>query len=691
MDLADVFAGLDAHPWASVPHAYGPAEDLPDLLRALAEGDDEEAEEALSDLYGAILHQGTVYAASVDAVPYLAGIAAAGRRTVEVLCLLGGLAESEDEWKVPVGAVRDAVAAQLPLILPRLADEDESVRLLAAWTVGHAGVAHALPVLRSRWATEKDVDVRAQLLTAMGRLSLSAVLDDATALIAPDTPAPLRLAALLISLRAEEPWTAAHHAAALGLLPTGDLTVDPYGPHAREPLHAIVDGLLLLDSEDGREGAFALLEAALRDPRPEVRNEALPVADHACCVSRSAPRRLLPAIAALAAEPWAATLLAKLGPLAAEAAPVLAELAAQPDDEAADRALAALLRVEPRQAAPLLARDLDRRPRALEVAGDPYGPVLPFAPGLLAAARARLTVEGLESTETATLVHLLRRWGPQAAAALPELTAVLPRFHHAAAAISAVAAGGSAAERRRAAAVLRELAGPVAVARAHHDLTGETGFLLDTVTERLAASCEVAEAARAAGDLGAAAAGLLPALRAALGDADAEPAVASLDADVAIAVALWRIEGDAEEVVPVLASVLDRVQGRQWYRWTVVEALRAAALLGTAARPLIPRLEGLLDDPEKAPAAALALLDITDPDTVDPARLADAVLRSAEAGADVRGACEFLQALGADALHTAQRWRIAELAEDDRRIVAFGSVIDSIREDERLRALLAGL
>ncbi|MFH8381551.1 hypothetical protein ACH4E7_11480 [Kitasatospora sp. NPDC018058] len=101
MDPADALAGLDAHPWASVSHAYGPAEDLPDLLRALAEGGGD-AEEAISELYSCILHQGTVFPASTDAVPYLARIAAAAAEhgAAEILRLLGGLAESDDEWKI---------------------------------------------------------------------------------------------------------------------------------------------------------------------------------------------------------------------------------------------------------------------------------------------------------------------------------------------------------------------------------------------------------------------------------------------------------------------------------------------------------------------------------------------------------------------------------------------------------------
>ncbi|MDC2956742.1 HEAT repeat domain-containing protein [Streptomyces gilvifuscus] len=693
MDLADALSGLDAHPWASVSHAYGPAEDLPDLLRALAEGGGD-AEEAMSELYSCILHQGTVYSASVDAVPYLARIAAAARPgTTEVLCLLGGLAESDDEWEITPGAVRAAVATQIPLLIPLLAHEDANVRMLTAWTLGQTRDTEAASAaLRSRWTVEADPGVRAELLVALGRVDLPGAAVETRVLFGADTPAALRLAALLVALAAGEPWADAHHDAALGLLPARELTVDRYSMHHRQPLHVIVDSLLDRGTEADRESAFALLNAALHDDRPEVRAEALSAADHACYLSRSAPRRLVPAIAPLAAEYPASTLLGKLGPAAAEAAPTLAELATQPDDEAADQALAVLVRVAPRQAAPLLARDLGRRPRALDAAGDFQAPAFPFDPGLLAAVRTRLTADGLGDNETADLVHLLRQWGPQAAAALPELCAVLPRFPYAATAITAVAAAAPQAQREQAGAVLRAAATSLMVARAHHDLTGATDVLLDAVAEALAAGPrEVTEAAEAAATLGATAAGLLPALRAAVSQ-DAEPTTPQLDRDIAIATALWQIDGDAEEAVTILASVLDRTTDDQpWYRWTVVRAVRATALLGVAARPLVPRLEQLLADPEKAPAAALALLAITDPDVVDLGRLVEAALHSAEIGADTSGACEALQALGSTALSTDQRRRVTELAEQDRRLVGSGIANSIIREDERLRGILTAI
>ncbi|MFJ6617758.1 HEAT repeat domain-containing protein [Kitasatospora sp. NPDC091335] len=690
MDLTAALAGLDDHPWAAVSHAYGPAGDLPDLLRELAEGDDGAAGEAVSELYVSILHQGTVYSASVDAVPFLARIAAAGIRTVDVLGLLGGLAESQDEWEAAEGAVRAAVVAQLPLLLPMLSDPDEAVRLTAAWAVGHTGESGAVAALRERWAAERDPDVAAELLVALGRLDPGTAADAARALLGEETAVPLRLAAVLVCLRNGERWGPGHHAAVLGLLPAREHTVDHYSQDHEELLHTVVDTLLDRDTDADREAAFALLEAALGDPRPEVRAEALWAADHACYVSRSAPPRLIPAIAPLAAQDAAASLLAKLGPLAAEAAPRLLGLAGLPDDAAADRALAALVRIDPRQAAPLLARDLERRPLARAAAGDSGATAFPFDRDLLAAVRARLAVEGLGNNETANLVHLLRQWGPRAVVGLPELCAVLPHFPYAASAVTAVAAGGPPEVRDRAAEGLRSAAGPLQVARAHYDVTGEPGLLLDAVAERLASSRERAEAAQAAADLGAAAAGLLPALLAAVGD-DPEPTAPQLDADIATARAFWQIDGDAEEAVRILASVLDRTTGtRLWARWTVVRALRAAASLGAAGRDLIPRLEALLDDPEKAAGAVLALLDIAGPDTVDLGRLAEAALRSVESGADVTGGCEALHTLAAAGDIDLGRY-VGDLVERDGRIVTSGLAYDIISEDERLRALLAGL
>ncbi|MGW0792909.1 hypothetical protein ACWD04_33060 [Streptomyces sp. NPDC002911] len=172
MDLSRLLAEADASlPWAGLTHAYGSAADVPGCLRRLAGGDDEEAAAALSDLYGSILHQGSVYEATAHAVPYLARIAAAGIRTADVLALLGGIAENgADDGESDEAAARRAVTAELPLLLASVEAEDRGVRQAAAWAAAMTGATdQAYGVLRARFGAETDPQVLAELLGAHRR------------------------------------------------------------------------------------------------------------------------------------------------------------------------------------------------------------------------------------------------------------------------------------------------------------------------------------------------------------------------------------------------------------------------------------------------------------------------------------------------------------------------------------------
>jgi hypothetical protein len=62
--------GLEGIDWGRLSHAYGPAADVPRLIRALAEGSEEVRNEAIDALFGTIVHQGSVYAATAPAVPF---------------------------------------------------------------------------------------------------------------------------------------------------------------------------------------------------------------------------------------------------------------------------------------------------------------------------------------------------------------------------------------------------------------------------------------------------------------------------------------------------------------------------------------------------------------------------------------------------------------------------------------------
>ena len=131
-----VLEGLDGIPWADLRHAYGPAQDVPGLLRAIASGDHETVTSAVGELHGNIWHQGTVYEATLRAVPFLARMAAAGVAPADLLYLLGFIAESRDDAHLTVpGSARAAVAAQAGLLAPLLRSPDGQVRMAAAWAL----------------------------------------------------------------------------------------------------------------------------------------------------------------------------------------------------------------------------------------------------------------------------------------------------------------------------------------------------------------------------------------------------------------------------------------------------------------------------------------------------------------------------------------------------------------------------
>ncbi|GIF71552.1 hypothetical protein [Asanoa siamensis] len=70
-------SGVDRIAWADLEHAHGPADDVPDLLRALAA--DGDWPDALDDLCGDFLiHQGTCFSATAPAVAFLTDLVVSG-------------------------------------------------------------------------------------------------------------------------------------------------------------------------------------------------------------------------------------------------------------------------------------------------------------------------------------------------------------------------------------------------------------------------------------------------------------------------------------------------------------------------------------------------------------------------------------------------------------------------------------
>jgi hypothetical protein len=166
--LASSDPSHDEVDWGRFHHAYGVADEVPDLLRALSAQDQQRASASLSTLWNKVRHQGGSSAPAALAVPFLLRAAAdravhnraellrlaaeaghrnhSGRDRREDLLQVGDLPEEEEEEEEacdPSGypvqwtlqAARDALTAGVPLLTELLDDPDPAVR----------------PTLRTRW------------------------------------------------------------------------------------------------------------------------------------------------------------------------------------------------------------------------------------------------------------------------------------------------------------------------------------------------------------------------------------------------------------------------------------------------------------------------------------------------------------------------------------------------------------
>lgn len=101
-----MFDGIDDLDWESRHHAYGPATDVPDDLRALRSPDAEVRKQARWNLYGNIFHQGTRYRASRLAVKFLIQLAVEPEtpEREQIIDLITHLALGYPEtyWRIPV-------------------------------------------------------------------------------------------------------------------------------------------------------------------------------------------------------------------------------------------------------------------------------------------------------------------------------------------------------------------------------------------------------------------------------------------------------------------------------------------------------------------------------------------------------------------------------------------------------------
>jgi hypothetical protein len=189
-----VFTGLHEIDWASMTHAYGPATEVPDLLRGLASDDPREREAAADGMYGAVHHQGDVYDSTLACIPFLFELVTDGGVQdrgviVGLLASIGGmdiggddfegdktdLPDAEEaEWRANYAMAHAAVRAGADIFLALLTDPDPDVRrevppVLTAWP-DHA--ARTFAVLRERLPAEPDFEARMAVVEAVSTLAL---------------------------------------------------------------------------------------------------------------------------------------------------------------------------------------------------------------------------------------------------------------------------------------------------------------------------------------------------------------------------------------------------------------------------------------------------------------------------------------------------------------------------------------
>lgn len=546
--------GLDAIAWGELEHAYGSADDVPEILRQLAEGDDE----ALWELFGNIWHQGTVYSATSPAVPFLVEILdAEPAPRARILNLLAAIADGasyhdvhdgrpgsptahlpEMQAKVAleltwVTRARDAVEAGVAAYLRMLIHPDEEVRGAAAhllgWCKSRRGDIE--PAFAERLARDESELVRTSVVLAAMSLELDPIV---TTALDDRAPGP-RVAAAVATARREPPLRKrvvrilTHEAPDVFALLRG-LPWDRLEP----------PDLVLSELSDRWALQVELLSAWLRAADPEVRSDAVYACEAVMHDSRLATPRLVPELVRALDDPErdvrseAASLLASGGRAAASATDALFALFAREkltNESPAHHAFIGLCR--------------HRDPRAGK--------------------RVRRALASFDGVKIPPVLELaLPYLGPWAGCldplieALPLLPPGDPRIQ------GIVAIGRHAA-----------FAAPA----------------VDTLTRELRSHPHAS--AHVLGQIGPDARRALPHLEQMLEERDPFLRLNTVRS-------IWQIAGDAERVLPTLSALIDDPQTRS-------HALEAVPMLGDQAAALAPSLAPLIDEPKPHVSARAAI------------------------------------------------------------------------------------
>ncbi|TQM62888.1 hypothetical protein [Humibacillus xanthopallidus] len=175
---------VDAVDWAKLEHAYGSADDVPQMLAGLAANDDQWGGH-LDDLVGSVTHQGSSYSSTAPALRVVAGLALApqlaAKRRLDLLFTLFLAAAALDQAlaygyrpQPHHGQVRATVVEASEALLtlwPSVSRAEQRLLLLLAALDGHPVPPHDLADPASRLAATmiRDEDEAVALLEELAR------------------------------------------------------------------------------------------------------------------------------------------------------------------------------------------------------------------------------------------------------------------------------------------------------------------------------------------------------------------------------------------------------------------------------------------------------------------------------------------------------------------------------------------
>ena len=167
---------LDDVRWAKLTHAYGPARDVPAMIRALADA----KPDAWDDIWSALCHQGSVYTASYAAVPHIFALGATQPAKAQraFWSFAGAVACSPDAAPIPddlrdafEAAIADAEPRAVACMVPGIAERD-AIWLAVAITGlrRNKAIAHAVESLADEEHTAHCSSCRAVLSVTLTEL-----------------------------------------------------------------------------------------------------------------------------------------------------------------------------------------------------------------------------------------------------------------------------------------------------------------------------------------------------------------------------------------------------------------------------------------------------------------------------------------------------------------------------------------